>query len=352
MIRTAFARMLPLVLALAMFTQAARATDTARVAQTVTLPHVKVVFDAPVDAPEDTNAPPLKLSTKQFDLETVKSLFFKGVAVEVKVKQMPSGPELIDGLPNTDTTFNVNGTLSWFLIDGSFIYNSDATMYNSYLFREAFKDIQLTGGFDWMTPQQALDLVCERARAIGLEPGELLAFQPLTKEMMRPLYEEEHRADPEGSPSADPPAEGYWINMALNLNGLGLMREPYKSALTRDAVRCGTLYAFVTQAGIQVFQTDELAYQVVEVGEGKPSISLAEAIEQFTKQHEKIIQDEPVVVKRIAYEYVPVPVKGTQYLFKARPAWCFYTVGEGLLFDVRSQYRPVYIDAITGEKIT
>lgn len=310
----------------------------------------EITFQAEVDAPQAATGHPLIVQRKQWSVDELTAQFYAGKAVEVRKVER-------EGLPEDFVHYE-------FLCDGA--TSSLVRGYWTYCADEGIM-AYLLGGFvphpenariAGLDTERAIGLLRDRAAALGLEPGSTPDVRAVEQGDWAALYREEYESTPEDdrarmtAPSAyRPPQAGYWIRMALCLDGIPIMRQSYVSMKLNQDIAESRLEAYVTAEGIAYFSVDGDPYEIAERKDGQIALSLEQAVDAFLKRYEKLATNAPVVVDRVAYEYVPAPVKGDEARYEARPAWCFYFQGGEDRFD-RTGYATVYIDALTGKEIT
>lgn len=323
-----------------------------RVDQTYTVRGTQIVFQAEVDWAQETQGAPLIVQPKQWSTEDVAVLFYEGKNVQVTTDY-----DEYDG--SRSVSFEWNGITSWMDAHGSLTYKANDSLLMAGLMTRSIREYGPEGAqIPGLSAQEAEQVLRDRVSALRLEAGAVIRLKTLNQDWWRTEYEAMYIAGGERAAKSIvapdqyiPPQEGYWIRVSLCLDGVPLMREYYESKKSNEYIDMSLLDAYVTRDGIELFETVNLAYEIVERLPAQTLLTPEQAIEAFLKRYEKLVVKDAVVVERIAYEYVPVPVRGDKSRFEARPAWCFYTEGNGSSFGGQD-YTVIYLDALTGEEIT
>ncbi len=318
---------------------------------------VQVIFEAHIDRADEKQIPAHKARFMVWQEQTLREAFFGGEAINLADKE---DPMYVDGAP-TKFYYDQKGT-AISAVEGNLDYQDHGFLYGmGVLLRDLVrKPIDNTRSIEGFPADMALQAVRAAAENLGLETGEaiLTAYmnEPLLQNVYQAFYDTLDEIDrqyypaPEELPSLP---EGYWIRMELSKNGVALMREAYQVGTQGRIIQESTLNAYVTAQGIEFLQIDGCAYETQQIDKQKQEpMTFEDAVKTFLKRCEMLISDAPIVVERVALNYVPVPVKGNRDAYVLRPAWCFYLEGPGVTLDTNGNNTPVYFDAITGKELT
>lgn len=320
--------------------------EGARYEKTYDMGEAQLIFDADIEAPTVENAQPLPVYCVDWTVEKLLALFPE--ARELPVKEVNGYIEIIDSALQTDGTY-IASEPNGYMHFGSKQISIDHAMS---LYRNAVDGLDTRGEIEGYPFDEALAQLTTLCEQMGVPEFFVEAYSAMDSQALTDSYTNSGRGGEDPSTEPEQPPEGYLVSIRFAFDGLAMIETPSWLNTMKEHKMGSAGIAYVTKdEGVLTFYCapDTTLYQRaegVEPGEFKASIPVQQAIDAVVKRFSGVIMDESITIERIAYQYVPVPVKNKEGAFILRPAWCFYPARS------RSDYAdPISVNALNGKII-
>ncbi|MEG2136350.1 MAG: hypothetical protein RR150_09705 [Clostridia bacterium] len=337
----------------------------AQAAQIYTAEHdangARVIFNAQVDRQKKSDAQALRVRIMEWPEAQLESIFFEGRDVDLK-----ADGGVVEYINEQDASLTV--------YDGMISYRAKEldSEYRFAMYRAAHENWNRRGEIAGYALEEAYAQVKVLCEKLGVKAGEIVAYTAMdaaNRADALALREErlrEHEAllasvgeflAPWTAPSSADWQEGYYLSVVFDYDGLSCLRQPtWLNSFNRHVFGSGAYFFVTKQDGVLYMESHEpsACYEIMEVGaaESRASISMEQAVKAVVETYGQVILQKPVEIGRIAYEYVPIPIKKTQKEYKLQPAWCFYPINAEEAYAVDADFlAPVFINAFNGKEI-
>ena len=314
-----------------------------RYVKTYDVGEVQVIFDAQVDRPEETHAQPVLVRAAQWTPERLSALFLDGQAVDMEVVR---GYIEYDGADGTYLTSEPSGCVDY-KAAGISLEHSARLYWDAY---SKAGNQSAVEGYPYEEALAQVQALCARA---GITEYVVDHYSAIDSQALSETYAKIVRPGSGQTPPPEPqqPPEGYLMYILCTFDGLGLLRMPHNVNTMVTYPQGSALIVYVTRdEGVLEFACapDAVVYEFLErsTAEAKASISMEQAIDAVVDKYSSVMFNETIQIERIAYEYVPVPVKKKSGQFRLQPAWCFYPTYTGGDWE-----DPVFVNALNGKII-
>ncbi|MGJ4851569.1 hypothetical protein ACH6CV_15100 [Bacillota bacterium Meth-B3] len=318
---------------------AVQETDAQRFKKTYDVGGAQLVFDAQVDRPVHTDAQPVLVRYAEWTPERLNGVFLEGRGVEMDVVR-----EHIEYV-GADGTYMAADPQGFVQYKSAAISGDHAVR----LYADACDGLDERGAVDGYPFEEALAQIralCDRMGATFV----VKSYSAIDSQALSESYRGIMRPGSGQTLPTEPPQppEGYTVYLEFLYEGLSLMQIPNTLNTLNDYALGSAAIVYVTRdEGVISFLCAPLCvmYDVLETSPdaAKPSISMEQAVEAVVKQFSRVIARGTVGFERIAYEYVPVPVRKQPGQFRLMPAWCFYRAG--------GADEPTFVNALSGKVI-
>jgi hypothetical protein len=317
--------------------------------------------DASISVPPNANWKNYQAKLKNLDVNLVMQQFFS----EKKVKDRQEHPDTFDKRLKRTV---INGTDGCMLViqPGSIRFEEKnfTDFYYSYYIHDLYtthpenvaKNFQKQT-LDNVNKEQAVSLVKEKAKALGVGIEENPTVYALDVDSLNAQTDYKTMKTPKGGELHHWTKEdqAYAVTFRVLQDGLPITRTGYITSTNGVAV--GTrLLAVVGTKGLLSFSIESI-YEACDTPQPVNSlISLDTVLERIKTKYKDVILSDPVTVRQINLEYVPVTVSLKEQKYALSPMWVCLTEQTTTTKDEKGEVRstgqfPIYMDAVTGKEM-
>jgi len=233
---------------------------------------------------------------------------------------------------------------------------SDVIYGSNYFIRSDLQDIYKKITIDNINRNEAIEKVKDAANAIGvanLGKPNVIALDLETLESEWEDYEQKDGGHPRKWEKAD---EAYVVTFPVVHDNTTITNKGYFSTVAEIPVIGSRVLGVVNKDGIIALTLNGI-YDIGKTLTNKVNpISLEDALKVVKSKYKDVLLTDPIIISKIAMEYVPTLAKKDSINYELIPAWVFTAKQDLKSSDKKGSYTaPVYftiiIDAETGQEL-
>ncbi|PLR77951.1 hypothetical protein CU633_07960 [Bacillus sp. V3-13] len=319
-----------------------------------------LMVEADITCTDNKNLKISSISLKNFDEDQIKKTFLKNKTIaETHENNNELFPEYKDKyFQLSDESYLIMelGSIRYtdvFYSDRSY---DDVISGSTYFIRSDLKDVYKETTLDNINKNDAIEKVRNAANEVGIsqlgEP-EVIALDFETLESEWEDYETKDGGHPRKWEKDD---EAYIVIFPVVYDNITITNKGYSNANNQMSVIGSRIMGVVNKDGL-IFFTGSGIYELGEtLNDNITPISLETALGKVKNKYKDVLITDPIVISKIALEYVPVMSNTKAIKYELIPAWVF-TAKQDVTFNEKggtfkaSAEFTIMINAETGQEL-
>lgn len=319
-----------------------------------------LIIKANITNTDDKNLKISSISLKKFDEEQIKKTFLKN-------------KKIVENHENANPLFPEYVSKYFELSDGSYlmielgsiryedIFFSDRTYDNvisgsTYFVRSDLKDIYKKAMLDNINKDEAIEKVRNAANEAGISQLGNPEVIALDFETLKSQWEDYEGKGGEHPRKWEKDDEAYVVIFPVIYEGTNITNKGYINPNNQIPVIGSRILGVVNKEGL-ISLTFNGIYEIGEtLKENVAPISLETAIEKVKNKYKDILLTDPIVISKIALEYVPTVSNTGAIKYELTPAWVFTGKQDITSKDKKGTFKTsadltIIINAETGQEL-